>query len=345
MVKFKIKIQDPDGDFIGEFETFKRLKFGKRLSNYGQAEFSIPVNIAKTASLIALRRYSVWIYREDENGEVLLWSGEQALRKSTLDSGKNNWATIQSFDWLEQLAGREVDGEVSFTGQERAQIGWSLINTTQGQTNGNFGATEGEIETTPTLDIDYNDDNILDALRDLSSGVDGFDFELNNFKVYNAKPMFGIDRTNSVIFEYGHNVKSMTITEDFVNPVNRAKVKGEDIAGTTLRVIRNDTVLQGLYKIREKSYSELDRSEQSALESKGDAAIRKNGQALFKIDIDILPSVTPNITQFSLGDLITLKVKEGIYDIQEAYRLYEWQVEYTDNNTEKLSLVLGNFIV
>ncbi|HPM40681.1 MAG TPA: hypothetical protein PK371_07295, partial [Bacteroidales bacterium] len=50
---------------------------------------------------------------------------------------------------------------------------------------------------------------------------------------------------------------------------------------------------------------------------------------------------TVDITQFSLGDLIRLIIKKGCYNIDSDYRIFEWTINHEDDNTEKLSLILG----
>src|SRR5687767_1074273 len=99
MVNYSIKVQDQDGNNIGEFVNYRGLKFGKRLNNYGTCEFQIPVNDDRLEILIALRRYSVYIYREENGAQQLIWSGEQAMRSGSLSPDGNNWATIYCFDW------------------------------------------------------------------------------------------------------------------------------------------------------------------------------------------------------------------------------------------------------
>jgi len=61
--------------------------------------------------------------------------------------------------------------------------------------------------------------------------------------------------------------------------------------------------------------------------------------------LDIVRGKTPTIEDFALGDIIRVKIKNGIYDIDENFRIFEWEVSYDQANTETLSLTLGNFYI
>jgi hypothetical protein len=338
---YKILVKDSSNITIGEFDTFRNLKFGKRLNNYSNCSFDIPVNDLKAASLVSLRRYTVWIYRDDD----LVWSGEQALREGNLTNQGNNWATIHCFDWLEQLNSRYTDDYRRFDVVDASEIAWTLIDETQTQTNGSLGITEGTLEETMDRDRSYYNQNIYEAIINLSNVYYGFDFEITNNKVFNTYVFKGEDKTNDVIFQYGKNITSARIIEDFVRITNRAIVLGEvDGEDSLQRIERNDTTSQGLYKIREYLINEMNITELDTFEEKGDSLLRKYKSPLFKIDIDLAKS-SVSIVDFSVGDAIKLKIQTGIYDIDSDYRVYEWEISYGTDNTEILSLVLGDFIL
>lgn len=346
MITYKILVKDASGNNIGEFEKFRNLKFNKRLNNYGTCQFEVPVDDPKIASLISLRRYSVEIYRYDNTTGLLIWAGEQASRQGNLDDKGGNWVLIYCYDWLEQLNSRFTADEVSYEGIDAGQIAWDLIDDSQTQSNGDFGITEGTIEATQNRDRTYYNKNILEAIIELSNVINGFDFEINTSKVFNVKGVIGADRTDSVILEYGINVTAMRIMEDFSKIVNRGIVLGDSgYIGDPLRVERDDAGAQALYKVREALVSETTTSEQDTLEEKGDALIRKYEAPLYKVSMNIARGGTPSIADFALGDVITLKVQSGIYNINEDFRIYEWTVSYSDDNTETLDLVLGNFYI
>lgn len=336
---YKIVSKDSDGTALGEFERFADLQFGKRLNNYGQCSFKVPVTDSKIASLISLRRYTVEVYR----GSDLVWTGEQATRVGDLTDKGDNWVTIYCYDWFEQLGSRYTDAEVVFTGIDAGEIAWALIDTTQVQANGDFGITAGTIEATQDRDRIYNDKNIAEAIIELSNVIGGFDFEINHSKVFNISNRLGVDRSGTVILEYGINVKSVSITEDFSKVINRALVLGNNgVPADALRVTREDLDSQGLYKLREAISNEMTVSETKTLEDKGDAILRKYTLPLVKLTLSLVRK-TPTILDFALGDTIRLIIKSGIYDIDRQFRVFEWSNTVNADNTESLSLTLGEF--
>lgn len=220
-------------------------------------------------------------------------------------------------------------------------IAWDLIKTSQLKTNGNLGITEGNIATTQDRTRTYNNQNIMEAIVNLSEVINGFDFEITNDKVFNVYTIKGDDLTDSLILEYGRNLQSVSIDEDFTTPCNNAIVLGEVIDGTELtRVDRPDTTTQAKYKLREMVLSADNVIDADTLNEKGDAMLYKYKEPLIKITFEVIRGMI-DVTQFSLGDLIRLIIKKGCYNIDSTYRIFEWTVDHENDNTEKLSLILG----
>lgn len=340
MVKYKILVKDADGNNLGEFNTFRELKFGKKLNNYGECSFQIPVNDTKASLLIALRIYTVWIYRD----EILVWAGEQAIRQGDLDEAGDNWATIICYDWLEQLNSRFTVAEKIYTYQNGSDIAWDLINETQTDDDGDLGITQGTLEATTFREKTYANQNVMEAIISLANLQNGFDFEINNSKVFKISNFIGIDRSETLILEYGINVKTVRITEDFSSPSTRAIVLGQTgTVGDQVRVERNDAAQRAIYGLREFMQSYMEESDLDSLEAMGDAILAKYSAPLMKVALDLVRSSTPTLADFSLGDLLRVKIKKGIYNIDENFRIFEWGINYGADDTETLSLTLGNF--
>lgn len=344
---YRILVKDASGEFIGEFESFRALKFGKRLNNYGECSFEVPANDPKIASLVSLRLYTVWIYMQENAGTTLVWAGEQAARIGSLSNEGNNWCTIQCFDWLEQLNSRYTVFEKIFENEDQGDIAWQLIDETQNDgDHGDLGITQGTIEETTPRDKTFQNQNIMSAILSLSDVVSGFDFEITHDKVFNVYSILGQDKTNEIILEYGSNVDSCKILEDFTHPANRAIILGEIIGEDSLqRVERDDTASQETYGLREYVESESEPAEPGTFDDRGDAVNRKYGVPLIKLDLRMVRGSNPSITQFGVGDVIGVKIVGGIYNINEDYRVFEWEIDFGEDNAESLSLVLGKFTI
>jgi len=333
--------EDKSNFFIGEINNFKNLYFNKRLNNYGTCRFDIRVDDIVANSLISLCEYSVYIYRVTSSGDVLVWSGEQRRRTGDLKENHNDWCTIYCYDWLYALKDRYTAQSVTYTDVDAGLIAWGMINTSQAKTNGNLGITQGTITATQDRTRTYNNQNIMEAITNLSEVLYGFDFEITNDKVFNVYTVKGTDLTDSLILEYGRNLQTVSIDEDFTEPCNNAIVLGEVIDETELtRVDRPDTTTQAKYKLREMVLSADNVIDEDTLNEKGDAMLYKYKEPLIKVTFEVIRGMV-DITQFSLGDLIRLIIKKGCYNIDSTYRIFEWTVDHENDNTEKLSLVLG----
>lgn len=333
--------EDKSNFFIGEINNFKNLYFNKRLNNYGTCRFDILVDDTEANALISLCEYSVYIYKVTSSGDVLVWSGEQRRRTGDLKENHDDWCTIYCYDWLYALKDRYTAQTVTYTDVDAGLIFWNAINTSQLKTNGNLGITKGTIANTQNRDRTYNNKQLLELGIELSDVIGGFDFEITDDKVFNVYTVKGDDLTDSLILEYGRNLQNVSIDEDFTTPCNNAIVLGEVIDETELtRVDRPDTTTQAKYKLREMVLSADNVIDEDTLNAKGDAMLYKYKEPLIKITFEVIRGMI-DVTQFSLGDLIRLIIKKGCYNIDSTYRIFEWTVGHENDNTEKLSLILG----
>ena len=332
---------DKSNIFLGEIFNFKNLKFGKRLNNYGQCSFDIEVDDLLAGALINLRKYTVWIYKVATGGDVLVWSGEQVRRTGKLQPNEDDWCTIYCYDWLYQWKDRYTAQTVTYDSIDAGLIAWQMMNTSQLKSNGSFRVTQGTIEETQPRDRTYNNQNIMEAIINLSDVIGGFDFEITNDRVFNVYVVKGTDLTDSVVLEYERNLSNVTIDEDFTNPCNNAIVLGEVTDATELsRVDRPDATSQAESKLREMVMTADNVIDTDTLNEKGDAMLAKYKVPLIKVTFELVRS-SLSITSFSLGDLIRLIVKKGIYNYDSDFRIFEWEVSVDEANTESITLTLG----
>lgn len=339
MTSYRIEVLDADGTPLGQFTNFRDLKFGKRLNNYGTCQFTIPANDTRASSLVALRRYTIQIWREEQGvPPQVVWAGEQAVRRGQLTDTADNWVTIYCYTFLERFNSRYTPSTLSYENELQEDIAADLLV-------GKFGIDTTEI--TPTgvyRDREYHNDNIMEVVLNLTNVINGFDIDINDFNTVVIAPIIGVDRRDSVVLEYGHNVATVSIDEDFSTPVNKAVVLGlPEGSSDQVRVEADDVESQGIYDIREKVIVEPDISEIETFTDKAEALLQKYRYPLFKIDVEILPSKRPTIKDLSIGDIIRVKVLWGIYDIDASYRVFEWEVNVEENGTEALGLVLGQY--
>ena len=87
---------------------------------------------------------------------------------------------------------RYTDAVVEYASTDAGEIAWDLIDNSQNQTNGDLGITKGIIETTQNRDRTYYNQNIMEAIVNLSNVIGGFDFEFTHNKVFNVYAVKGL---------------------------------------------------------------------------------------------------------------------------------------------------------
>lgn len=371
MLTYRIIVKNNAGTILGDVFPIKDLKFNKKLNSYGEASFKISATNTYASTLISLRSNYIEIWRNElldfeyllledggyllqENGDGIIleqsgsywlrvWSGEQVLLDADLRDNGSDWVEIHCFGWFETLFHRCTSAYVEYIGTDQGLIAWGLINTANSDES--TGISQGTIPTTKNRDRHYYNQNIGEAITNLSGVLSGFDFEITDDRVFNVYSVKGEDKTGSVVFEYGRNIKNVKIIHDFTKPTTRAIVLGEATGETTLqRVERNDLALQASYGLRESVLQEMDVSGLTTLEDKGDAMILKYGQKLIQISFDLVGN-TFSINNFDVGDLIRLRIKHGIFNIDTDYRVFQWEVVADSNGSERVALTLGTFTI
>lgn len=332
MYEYRIVITDSSGTELGEVTDWFDLEYSRQLNDYGKCTFTTTAESSKLNNLTALRAYQTKIYR---NG-TLVWAGEQAVRSGNLKAASDNIVKITSYEYAELLAHRYTDEYVRYSSTDAGAIAWGLINTAQGETNGSMGITQGTIETTQDRDRTYENKNILEAIQQLAEVNNGFDFEITPAKVFNVYSRKGVDRTATTVFEWGTNVESMSINEDFSTPVNQTIVLGENN-----RVVRTDTSAASIYGLRETTESAFNVTETTTMNDKGDAINQKYNTQLTTIGFKQLTNTRPFFGAISLGDTVKIRVDQGFYNINNNYRIYGYNITVDSKNKESIEYTIG----
>lgn len=257
-------------------------------------------------------------------------------------------------DWSESLTPAIVNDEgfgvaISFVGHG------SIINIDDiyeaqiivyyeiiGDETSDFGITRGVVEATIDREIKYYNQNIMQAIIDLSNMSYGFDFDINSdleFNVYGTK---GVDLSDTIQLIFGKNIESCNITDDFSNPGNRAIVLGQSFdGGELIRVERDDLDSQSVIKLREYLESQSDGSDEDNLTAMGDVVLRKQKQPIRSITVKLVKNSGIVPSMFSVGDSVRVIIKKGIYDIDAQMRIHQWDFKLNSDSTQDLSLLLS----
>ena len=336
MPEYQIIIKDGSDNIIGELRNFTSLVFSKIMNNFGSCKFAIPVTNPDLSSFIGLRRFETHIFRDG----TLIWAGEQALIENSLKADSPNLLKVTSFGWFEQLFGRLTSEK--YDGIDAGEIAWDAIDTSQNETDGDIGITEGTIEATQNRDRNYSDDNIAVEIQRLTSVINGFDMEITDSKVFNVYEFQGLDKSNQIVFEYGTNIEEVSkLVQDFSIITNQTVVRGEGMGTEQARVTRTDTDARSIYGLRQRLITESNISETTSLNEKGDAINNKRKQPVLEIAFKQEAGTLPTFGSISMGDLVQVKIQHGIHNINNQFRVFGWEVSFDSKGKETIEYFLG----
>jgi len=321
------RIEVATGTFtrIDKLTTYKSLQWYSKLNGIGSCRFRLSL-WDKKATAANLRRYRTQV-AVVENGSIRFFGPITKLNVSYNDIG-GDW-DIECLSYFAHLQARFVNTLTQETATDAGAIAWNLIDTAQSRTNGDLAIDEGTIETTVNRDRTFEiGANIADKITDLTSVLNGFDFELRYnydadniltnlyFDVYANR---GADRNDLPTLKIGTNVNQFqgTTQNDIINTVDAFG------AGTgTSRITSSDSnaTSQVDYSRREQILTFQDISIQDTLDGKVDVALREQQIERYHINVELKPETTPFDGSYILGDRLNYDLKAIDENGYEAVR-------------------------
>jgi hypothetical protein len=299
-------------------------------------KYALSMNL-NPLDILAVNKNEVRIRRYNK----YLFGGQISHIDPGAESGTNN-IVVTALGWFNYLKYRLIGtaGAV-FSATDAAQIAWSLINTSQGLTNGNIGITSGTLTASVNRDRTYAPyKNIHDAIVELSQVINGFDFEVTWDRVFNVYyPSQGADHTADLVFEYPGNIKKLH------SPIDGAQMSNDVFAtGNAIVEERSDTVFGANYGLRQSQPNYPDVTETVTLDQYGDSELASFKDVLELPQVVIDGNQNPIVGAFWVGDKISLKVSElQIFKHLNnvAYRIDKIEVTSDDQEQEEITLSLS----
>ncbi len=316
MTNYEIQIKDLDGNVKGVFTNFTGLEFSHTLNREGYCKFTVSLSDDKVdGNMIQVGKREVYVYREGTR----VWGGIMTMVDGSLTPNQDNM-TVYAKGFMEYFKARYTDDSRIFSATDAGAIAWTLIDESQTLTNGDFGITEGTIETSVNRDRTYEYKNIYDAIVQLSEVQNGFDFEITAAKEFNVYyPQRGDDLSDSQIFKWGKNIKEVKrFLHDFSEPVNEVTVLGTGLATATRTASQSKTD----YNLRQLIYPYKDVEGVSFLEAKGDEILNRFARPNREYEIVQIPESYPTYGVVQMGDWVRIEVAYGNYlEIADVVRI------------------------
>jgi len=234
----------------------------------------------------------------------------------------------------------------TYTATEATTIATDMLTTTQAQTNGSVGVTNGSSQyaTGVTRDRTYQRDNVKLKLQELTSLVDGhFDFGFSWDKVFQTYSQIGARRTDISLIYGGPlgNVAGFQLDRSGINLFNKVYGLGSGFGDDQLSSTQADITSQLNYYVREKIEQFNSVINQGTLDQNTAASLSLAKDILELPVITITGNEVPSRNFISVGDRIPLVVKTHTWldNINGLYRVEQMDVTIDENDFEK-SIVL-----
>jgi hypothetical protein len=277
----------------------------------------------------------VYIYDEDDN---LLYGGFLNNPIDSFDENGGATLSIQSKGFFSLLSKRHTDKEEIFESNDSADIAWDLIDSTQTKTNGDLGIIRGTHPTTKTRDRTFYREDIKSAIEgmSLSKVKEGFEFEIDNNKIFNIfYPEKGTQRTGFEL-RIGQNVNSGRISSNgplgMCNTVY-AQGKGQGLYSLEEEV-NAETIFEETYGLLEDVLPEKDVSVSTTLINKGERYLDFYKKIRRSIMVNVFYE-NPSWLSYNVGD--QLKFVYPARNIDQYYRVYSRKLNL---RTDEVQLTL-----
>lgn len=327
-----VEVVDPDGNILTELQNATAVVFTMRLNRVNRASFVVDVHDpAATSDILHVGRNEIKI----REGQTYFFGGVITNTYGTFNErGAQISVTASSYEWFLTKRYFEIGDSSVDTGYSSSDIGAiisAVINETQAKTNGDFGLSQGTIQT--SVNRTREDIKAFDELyyfitlftEDKKS--ESVDFDISPDKAWNVYyPQKGFDRPN-VQFDYPGNIQSFEYERDAMGMANKVIVKGDGTGDViTYREVEN-TTQQTIYHLLHETttYSSTD---DTSLDNHGNGILEQRRSPVVAIRNMIVPlNGDIRLGDFLLGDTVRVKIDLGqIVSIDASFRIEELTV-------------------
>lgn len=227
---------------------------------------------------------------------------------------------------------------------ESTQIARDMLDDTQ-FVYGDFGVENGpeQYNTGKLRERDYIDQNIKDALMNLTDLIDGkFDFAFTHDRKFNTYAMQGSYRP-SLKLTYPYNIKNITTPKTALNLYNYTIGLGSGFGEETVRSVASDIDSRLNYGTRMRIVSFNSVQDQTVLDQN---TASENSRTK---DLLILPKLTLadgviDLNTVWVGDRIPVEIQgHKSLPLKDIYRIEQLGVTLDENDAETVDLTVDNY--
>lgn len=307
----QIKIYDKSFNPLTAFNVgeYGGLNYKKTVGQIGDASFTLDINNEKVSEP-TLRNYNRIEISKDGAVE---WLGYIVSKKVTF-----NQVSVQCKELVGILSKRLVGDNYTLSGNAGTAVGTllALINGTEAT-----GITMGRTDVSDTINMTFNQQDALGILQNIADSVDA-QFIVNPDRTLDFYRNIGEDKSADVLLAYNilqpqlANLTAFDVEDNGESVVTRSFGKS-----TSLTSMQNDSALQTKYGILEAFNSFTQANTQGNLDL---LTASKLTDTLFSPTLNLTPGQADD---FDIGDLVAVKIKNKLIDIDDTFQILEKSVK------------------
>lgn len=330
-VEHSIEVYDSSDNYLAFIDKWKSISYEQVLNKPSNLTFEMDMADPKAINDNLLGGQN---YIKYSRGTQLRWGGQITSLGGNLAKDDRPFS-VTCGDWVYLLKDKFITTEETWSSINEGTILQEVVNYFQVQSDGSYGITNGVNTSVDPRDRTYVDKNVLDIFTEFSSLQNGLDFEITPDRVLNIYEKKSTDRTGTHVFSYGENIDDFQWAIDFTQLKNDLKVYGADGIIRT----RDNVNSQITYKRRQDILSYTDIPLNTTLDRLADEVLQVHANPIRTYSLSVLPDAEPLFGTYEIGDTVQLVIEgQGLLDINQAVRIYGWNVTINEEGYEQLTL-------
>ena len=237
---------------------------------------------------------------------------------------------------------------LNWTATDVGAVAWGLIEGIQAKTNGNFGFTQGTIQTSRTIGETYQPygSSIAEMLVGLTDRQDGIDFEITADKQFNVYyPGIGTTK-DDLLFTYPGNVTAIGVPQDATNLTNIAFARGSGFGLSQSEGAYTNTDSGATYGRAESVEVYPSIKETDTLDDKAQEEVELYGVPTTIPAVRLDGSQEPFLGAYWIGDRVRFAVDTQRYPAfglisSQQWRINEITCDISDTDREDITVKVG----
>lgn len=326
-------------------KTEYACRWSRTLNAAGTIEFTLPLDGPGVTPENFYPGRELHLFRDDGTGERIVWAGH--LWASDV---QKIWVRFLGMGFYEDLRHREIGTDFYKFNTEQRSIAWQMIDYTQTQPNGNLGITrETSAGSATQRTVAYcaeERQNIAEAIEDLASADDGFDFEVGPDKIWRTwVPKRGSDLSATVELSTNVGIVEMAYTSDGTQIENEVAGIGKKGNCEPIHyVVASDSTSQTKYGLMQGTISRSDlKWDDDMISAQARQRLALQSQPRKQPTVRLfngLGGPNPLNADFDLGDVISVDASWGFATFNDNFRVMSYDVSFDRVGYEFIDVTL-----